>query len=150
MILDHLKNSALYENLHPDFKKAYAWLNGIDPVAIAPGRYSISGDEVYAMVSEYLTRPAEECRPESHRMYTDIQVMVRGKELIGWEPLGNQLVSVPYDREADITFYKCNPAGIELSEGCFAVFFPTDIHMPCLESGSIEMVKKIVIKVKSI
>ncbi|MBK6964484.1 MAG: YhcH/YjgK/YiaL family protein [Bacteroidales bacterium] len=150
MILDHLTNFVLYEKLHPDFKEAFAWLNGIDPVAISPGRYSISGDEVYAMVSEYLTKPAAECRPESHRAFTDIQLMVRGKELMGWEPLNIQEESVPYDKEADITFYKCNPSVFELSEGCFSVFFPSDIHMPCMESGSVEMVKKIVIKVKSV
>jgi len=150
MILDHLNNASKYSLLNPGFSQAFAWLDETGLETIEPGRYPITGEDVYAQVSEYTTKPETECRPESHRKYTDIQVMVKGKERIGWEPLGNQNVSVPYNVEADIQFYAGHPDTIELQAGYFAVFFPHDIHMPCIETGGLQLVRKIVIKVKTV
>jgi len=149
MILDHLNNAFNYTKLNPGFGQAFAWLDETDQETIDPGRHTIMGDDVFALVSEYTTKQETECRPESHRIYTDIQVMVKGKERIGWEPLGNQVVSTQYNEEADILFYESHPAGFELTPGYFAVFFPTDIHMPCIETDGAQMVRKIVIKVKT-
>lgn len=149
MILDHLNNALKYSKLNPGFSQAFKWLDETDQETIEPGRHTIMGEDVFALVSEYTTKPEPECRPESHRIFTDIQVMVKGKEQIGWEPLGNQVVSVPYNEEADILFYESHPAGFELTAGHFAVFFPTDIHMPCIETDGAQMVRKIVIKVKT-
>ncbi len=148
MILDHLTNFCKYENLHSGFAPAFAWIQQTDQESIQPGRYPIIGEDIFALVSEYTTKTASECRPESHRKYIDIQLMVSGKEIIGWEPLENQKPASLYDEKADIVFYDGLPAGFELMAGCFAVFFPTDIHMPCVESNGTRKVKKIVIKVK--
>lgn len=148
MILDHLHNSSKYSELHPGFSPAFAWLKATNTETIEPGRYPIMGEDVFALVSEYTTKPETECRPESHRKYIDIQIMVLGKEIIGWEPLENQPLQVPYDEKADIAFYAGKPAGFELRAGCFAVFYPTDIHMPCVEAGGKQQVKKIVIKIR--
>jgi biofilm protein TabA len=115
------------------------------------GRVDISGDDIFAMVSTYETRRAEDSRFEAHRKYKDIQLMLAGEEEIGWAPLEGLDVAEPYDEERDVAFFY-QPAGgfsrISMRPGMCAVFFPEDAHMPQLMSGGeAATVRKVVIKV---
>jgi biofilm protein TabA len=114
------------------------------------GKYAIDGDQVFAIVNEYTTKPLSECDPESHRAYADIQLMISGAEKFGYSPLTDQIASTPYDPEKDVAFYTLaeeDLSFITLQPGQFIIFFPTDIHQPEVFTRQPELVKKVVIKV---
>jgi len=148
MILDKLENAALYAGIDEKLNKGFEFLNNNNLSALEVGKYEIDGNEVFAMVSEYDSKKSEDCRLEAHHIYTDIQYLVSGRELIGYETLQDQAELVQYDQERDIVFYVGEGAPILLESGMFTVFFPQDVHGPCMQVDGPEKVKKVVIKVK--
>ncbi len=131
--------------------KALEYLRTHDFTKMEDGKYPISGDECFVNLQRYETRLHEECRPESHKKYIDIQYLVEGEEYIGWCPLSPDLrVVEPYDEERDITFYNClvPESEILLQPGSFAVLFPDDVHSP---QGAVDGkpmgVTKVVVKI---
>ncbi len=148
MITGALTDLPLYKNLSPRLAMAIEYILGTDFTALGPGRYEVAGEEVFAIVNEYHTKPAAECEPESHRRYIDIQVMLDGAEKFGYAPLLDRQPSTPFLPDNDVAFYA--PAGLEyitLSPGRFIVFFPSDIHQPELFTDGPRPVKKLVMKV---
>ena len=83
MILDHLKNRALYEGLFPRIATALAHLAATDLDALAPGRYPILGDEIVLLIQEVPLVPESEGTWESHYLHIDIQSPIRGSERMG-------------------------------------------------------------------
>ena len=131
-------------------KRALSYLRETDFSKMEDGRYEIDGDRIYATVQRYETKPEKECRPESHRRYADVQFVAEGQEFIGWCAFTPELkIAEPYNEEKDITFYeKLVPeSNFVLSEGCFAVLFPKDIHRPCCAIGEPSPVLKVVVKI---
>ncbi|MGX5820989.1 YhcH/YjgK/YiaL family protein [Chitinophaga lutea] len=148
MILDALKNAHLYHGLGPRFVKAFDYLLHTDFSKLEKGRYEIDGQNVVAIVNEYQTvDPAGE-KMESHRKYIDVQYVVKGAEQIGIALLNGQEPSRAYDEESDYMLFSDRPSFFtRLQAGDFAIFFPTDLHMPNLADGTPVQVKKVVIKV---
>ncbi|OGQ78505.1 MAG: hypothetical protein A2289_15610 [Deltaproteobacteria bacterium RIFOXYA12_FULL_58_15] len=148
MILDKLENAAFYSRMSENLKMGFDFLKGTDLAALGAGRHDVLGNDVFALVSEYELKKPEDCRLEAHRIYTDIQYLVNGEELIGYSTLRNQVELASYNPEKDITFYAGNGTPIRVEAGMFAVFFPQDLHCPCMQIVGPEKVKKIVVKVK--
>lgn len=149
MIFDKIENSELYSVISSNLKKGFDFLKSTDLEKLEPGRHDIDGNEVFALVSEYETKKHIDCKPEAHRVYTDIQYLVSGNEIISYEPLTNQTPTLEHNPEKDIAFYSGNLSPIVISKGMFAVFFPQDIHQPCMMINDLPgKVKKIVIKLK--
>ena len=147
MILDRLENASLYSSLSANLQKGFEFLNNTDLESLTTGRHEIDGKKVFALVSEYDSKEHSECRLEAHRTYTDIQYIVSGKEAIGYALLGNQEVLVPFSEEKDIAFFTGENTPLILETGMFAVFFPQDVHRPCMQINGPEKVKKVVVKV---
>jgi biofilm protein TabA len=130
--------------------KAFAFLKNSDLSALELKRYDIDDDNVYAPVSEYLTKNEADARYEAHQKYIDIQYVVSGKELIGIAPLSQKTeVLEPYDASKDIEFL--NVRGGENRTAMpdkFFIFFPDDAHRPGLKVGESSPVRKVVVKVK--
>jgi YhcH/YjgK/YiaL family protein len=148
MIVDKLTNSHLYSNLGDRITKALAYLKQTDFFQKDLGRYDIDGDNIFALVNEYNTKDKSEGKLEAHKNYLDVQFVAKGKELMGFVPLENQKIIIPYNEQNDITFYEGEKSFTLVEEGMFAIFFPTDIHMPGIKVDKSEYVKKVVIKVK--
>ncbi len=148
MILDKIGNANLYATLSENLKKGFEYLSNTDFTNIEVGKYEIDGKEVFAMVSEYESKVNEECRPEAHRAYADIQYIISGREAIGYAPLNGQAPTTEFNFEKDIVFYSGDTVPAILEAGMFAVFFPHDIHRPCMQINGPEKVKKVVVKVK--
>jgi YhcH/YjgK/YiaL family protein len=148
MIVDKLENASLYTCISNNLRKGFEFLKNTDLISVSTGRHEIDSNEVFALVSEYDSKNQEDCRLESHRIYTDIQYLVSGKELIGFESLKDQTVIFEYSPEKDIAFYQGEGIPILIEAGMFAVFFPQDVHRPCIQVSLPEKVKKIVVKVK--
>src|ERR1700742_638390 len=97
MITSALFQLDRYCFLGSHFHKAIRWVLQTDLSAMEVGRYPIDGDEVFAIVNEYTTKPSSECDPESHQEYADIQIMIRGRENFGYAPLNGRIPTSPYD-----------------------------------------------------
>lgn len=132
-------------------QKALVFLREQDFTKMEDGKYPIEGDKCFANLQRYNTRPEDDCKPETHRKFVDIQYMVDGEEFMGWCPLSPDLEeSAPYDEERDVTFYKAlvPDSSIVLSPGCFAVLYPEDVHRPQAAVGEESCkVTKVVVKV---
>lgn len=148
MIVDHIENRNLYSNINPDIKTALDYLYETDFSEIEVGKYEIDGDNIFALVSEYKTKDLSQGKPESHKNYIDVQFLFSGKEFIGYDHLANQKIVEPYNESNDITFYDCEQSLCLIDKKMFAIFFPTDIHMPGIRVTNSIPVKKIVVKVK--
>jgi biofilm protein TabA len=149
MIHDRLENAAFYSGLSPRFEAAFAWLAANDLPSLAEGRIAIEGDDIYALVQRYRTEGREGKAYETHRVYADIQVLVRGRELIAWRPADGLEEAQAYDPAKDFAGWK-DSGGVELplEAGDFALFFPQDAHLPKLAAGEGAEVMKVVVKVR--
>jgi YhcH/YjgK/YiaL family protein len=148
MIFDSLSAADLYKRLGPNFEKAFNFLQQADLSSFPLGKYPIDGDHVYMMVSEYTTKSLSDARWEAHREYADIQLLLAGREKIGYAPLDSMKVTETYNAAKDILFLTGEGEYVSLRPGTFAVFFPHDAHQPCMATGTPQPVKKVVVKVK--
>lgn len=150
MIVARIQDLVRYNGLNKNLDKAFAWLQASGWEKLPVGRQEIDGEKVYALVQEYNSKMAADCRFETHRVYTDIQLLVSGQEIVEARPAKGLEVAEAY--RPDIEYYS-TPSGmaahsILLEAGLAAVFFPEDAHRPCMAiGGKPEAIRKIVIKV---
>ena len=148
MIVDRLENRGLYNGLQRGLRLGFEYLAAFAPET-PDGRYTIDGEQVFALVQSYDTAPATEKQFETHRRHIDIQYIVSGRERILHAPFGPLEVETPYDDDRDAVFYR-DPAAstsILLAAGDFAVFHPHDAHKGGCMAGGREAVRKVVVKV---
>jgi len=150
MIIDLLENAERYFPVYKGLDKAFDYLRTTPLADIAPGKYTIDGENLFAIVQEYETMPAANEQMEAHKKYIDVQYMIRGSELVGHALYEQQMVSKEYDAEQDFMLFADKPSFFTaMSQGTFMVFFPTDLHMPCIQHPEAAKVKKVVVKVKT-
>lgn len=147
MIVDVLKNAEMYSTIHPLMPKAIEFLRRPDLASLPAGRYPIHGENVYALVDEYDTKPVDQCAYEVHRRYWDIQCVIKGVERMGYGQLQNMTIRKPYNDATDLMFLDGQGSLIDVREGMFAVFGLEDAHMPKVAANNPSKVKKIVVKV---
>ena len=149
MVHDTLDNAARYEALSPRFAAAFAYLRTVDGTQPL-GRHDIDGDNCFALVQTYATKPLEAAKFEAHRKYIDIQYIHSGRETILWAPLAiMQEETMAYTEAKEAALFKLVPDRTELhlGPGHFTILYPQDAHAPCVEWGTPEQVFKVVIKV---
>ena len=99
------------------------------------------------MIQRYTTKKPGEARPEAHDKYIDLQLMLDGEEYIGYanrNALGKPIEAKP---ENDINFFEGETCKMLLSNGTFGIYFPTDVHAPCIAVNEPREVKKAVFKI---
>jgi biofilm protein TabA len=130
--------------------KAFSFLKNTDFSKLESKRYDIDGDNLFATVSEYLSKNEETTNFEAHRKYIDIQYVISGKEVMNLAPLTSiKEVIIPYDATKDIEFVTVDKAiSFKAAPDKFFIFFPTDVHRPGIKDGVNSKVKKVVIKLK--
>ncbi len=149
MVHDTLANAALYEALSPRFAAAFAWLRGCDGTQ-ALGRHDVDGDNCFALVQTYATKPLDTAKFEAHRKYIDIQYIHSGRETILWAPLtAMREETMPYHVDKEAALFKLveDRTPVNMEPGHFAILWPQDAHAPCVQWGGQEQVFKVVIKV---
>lgn len=147
MIADNLKNAEFYYNLGEKYRIALEYLQKTDLKSTPNGKYSIKGEEIFAIVQEYTTKPESEGRLEAHRKFTDIQYIVEGEEKLGYAHIDDFSATTEFDTEKDIIFGTGKASFIQAKEGDFLLFAPQDAHMPCICADEPSKVKKVVIKI---
>jgi YhcH/YjgK/YiaL family protein len=148
LIIDKLSNSHLYSGLGEKINTAFTYLKETDFFKMELGKYEIDRDYIFALVNEYNTKDESEGRLEAHKKYIDVQFVAKGSELMGYAPLSNQKVIDEYNEQNDISFFSGEKSFTQVDEGMFAIFFPTDVHLPGIKVKETAIVKKVVIKVK--
>jgi len=147
MILDSINNTHLYKVLHKRLAIGLDYISKTDFSDLEMGTYKIDGDDVFAILQSYDTKEEKDCRLESHQKYIDIQYMIVGREYIGVSPLNNQKVIEDLLKDNDVVFYKGTGEKLKLEAGSFMIFYPTDVHAPCIKVKSSSKVIKVVVKV---
>ena len=147
MIFDTLKNIDLYESIPVDVKN---FIHSLTP-DIELGRVELLNGN-YVNIEKYTTKPVEQAKFESHKKYTDIQILLSGKEKIYFTDNNNLSVSVKYDSVRDIIFYsdKVDNYPFAILDGSnFVIFPPDEAHAPQVSSDICENVLKVVVKIKA-
>lgn len=148
MIIDSLHNAAKYYGLHPNFKKAFDYVNQNDIANLEEGTYEIGeGLKLIVIVGEGNTREESIKGFECHDKNIDIQISIIGPETFAWKPREKCISpNGDYSDERDVRFFHDKPdMFFEIKEKQFAILFPEDVHSAMIGSGPL---KKIVIKVK--
>lgn len=151
MIYSTLANLKEYSTLGPNMAIAIDYILNTDFAAMPAGRYEVAGDEVFAIINEYQTLPADMCQPETHRTYTDIQLMILGSEKFGFCALGDHKPSKDFEADGDVAFYDARFLPLQyliLHTNDLIIFFPRDIHQPEIFADKPSSVKKLVMKVR--
>lgn len=150
MILDRIENLSRYTSVLPGLDRVESALAEYMKQPFSDGHIEIEPEKLWGNVQHYMPKPISEGRYEAHREYCDVQVMIDGAEKIGWASVSDCTVTDPFSEESgDIAFMKSDKGQLFLlRSGTFAVFFPEDAHMPCIEAGEKNGVTKIVFKVK--
>lgn len=146
MIVDDLKNFKFYINLNEKFKKVLDFITTNNLESMQKGSYEIDGKDIYVNIDEYETKQSS--LPEAHRNYLDIQIVINGHEKIGYANIQDGKTETAYNFDKDIEFLNAKCEYLKAYNGRFFIFFPQDIHQPCITDGQKSNVKKAVFKIK--
>lgn len=150
MIIDTLFNAEKNSFYPPVIRKALRAVIQQEPHSLPPGKYTVDGDNLFFNVVEGDTRPLAEQRPEFHRQYIDIHILLAGEEVIG---AGNKGLAITPDGEFnsahDIGF--CTQISsetlIHLHSEEIAILFPGELHRPMGSLGAGAPLRKIIVKI---
>jgi len=135
------KNKAVWD-------KAFAFLRDSDLTKIKPGRYTIDGDNLYAIVTEAPSKQFDASAWESHHKYIDLHYIIKGEETIGMAPVSKATVTKPYNEATDAANYNAEGQYFLATPAAFYLFFPQDAHRPNIKAAGYDVVKKVVLKIK--
>lgn len=148
MIIDTIQNASKYYLVHPLFNQAFKWIQSTDLLNAEVGTTQIA-EGLKAIISDGQGKTKEDSlkKFECHDKNIDIQLCIRGNEIIGWKPREKCVIpNGEYNIEKDVRFFNDDPdMYFQLTDGQYVVFFPEDVHAPMIGT---DMVKKLVIKVK--
>jgi YhcH/YjgK/YiaL family protein len=150
MIIDIIKNWNVY--FKDDWAKlAFDFLDTISEETL-DGEYSLMDNgKLFCKVLSYNTKN-EDWITESHKEYTDIQILLRGEEIINLFEASTLEVKDDYDSEIDCIFYnlpiKKPSVSMLLIPGIIGVFHPQDAHTTQIApNNNIQNIRKVVFKV---
>ena len=153
MIVSNINSPELEKYLltNERFAVAFDFVKKIFADGVEDGRHVIDGDALYVNVMTYESKEAERSCFEAHKNYIDIQVIIEGEEIIGFESNDKLTVTKEYDDEGDYMLYSLNDKydSIRVGSGEFAIIFPEEPHAPGIAAdGKPARVRKAVVKVR--
>ncbi len=149
MIYDSFDKVDLYFEKGDKLAKAIKFALDCEPT-IEDGRYEIAGDDIYAVVASYQSKPADQLKFEAHEKYIDIQLLLSGEEFVDVAYVQELEIDTPYSAEKDVCFLKqpANFSSVLLKPGRFVVLYPHDAHQPGRMIDKPTNIRKMVVKVK--
>jgi len=148
MIWDRLSSISSYKGLWPALDTAIDYIQREDLNSIPLTKIEIAPGLVTAVRQEYSTKPIPECKWEAHRLWADIQMVLKGEELFGYAPLDAMTVKVPYNPAKDVEYFDGSGDLLLLAPGRFGVLLAHDVHLPCAVVAEPQPVVKIVFKIR--
>jgi YhcH/YjgK/YiaL family protein len=152
MYFGHIRHLDDAERLYPAvIARVLRHLAKADLVAQMGQRQHLDGDRVFYDVVDLTGKDAAEARPESHKKYLDIHLIVAGRERFGVILDEGQLrTTEDHLSDRDIAFYDAaapDQCILRLDPGHFVVVYPADIHRPACSEPAGETIRKVVVKV---
>lgn len=147
MIFDRLENAARYAPI-PELAEAMRLLSGSDLSALDEGTYPPEAG-VRVLLQRYQTKPPTDVRLEAHARHIDVQVMLKGEEIVACRPQTAQDRAVDVDPARDVAFFAGTGDEVRLREGEFLVLFPGELHAPCIMTDAPRIVRKAVLKIQT-
>ncbi|MFA5839669.1 MAG: YhcH/YjgK/YiaL family protein [Candidatus Margulisiibacteriota bacterium] len=148
MIFDSLENLKKYKGI-PNLEDLLEFIQNHYLASLPEGDIAIKGKELYVKVLHYLPKEVKEKKFETHKLYADIQVIIKGSEKILLTNEKNLHKITDYDSKDDYQLFSSQNDISELiiGEKEFVVFFPGEAHMPgCLNTDLSAPVIKLVFK----
>ena len=142
MIIDDLNNIEKYSDVIPSLGKVFEFMKTVDIFNLEPGRHEVC-ENIFLNVDEYETK--ENSIPEVHRRYADIQIVLSGTEQIGYGGICDNFEG--YDDARDILFLKADCDFVKADKTRFFIFYPGEIHQPCMTCNEKSKIKKAVFKI---
>jgi YhcH/YjgK/YiaL family protein len=141
MICDNLSSwKKNMGSLNPSLKKALEWAEASLKSPPAPGKYPLEAG-TYVIVQTYLPKEWKGTTFENHRKFIDVQVIAKGNECILWTKPQPLKTSKPYVDANDAELFSPDPAKeytcLMMAPGSFAIFWPSDWHIPGLQTSRI-------------
>jgi YhcH/YjgK/YiaL family protein len=129
---------------------AFDFFNTINDETL-DGEYPLIEDKLFCKILTYDTK-IEDWITESHKEYTDIQILLRGEEIINLFEASTLEVKDDYNSEIDCVFYnlpvKKPSVSMLLVPGIIGVFHPQDAHTTQIApNNNIQNIRKVVFKV---
>ncbi len=157
MIFDNIKSFEAYQEILPsNIYKGLLWIKENADSSLGEGNTPLNESD-FAIIQSYNTKPLKEGFFENHHRFIDIQYMISGREWIFHAKKGEKWLknSKEYRNEDDIEFYHPkkemeSTTRIMMKQGDFAIFWPGDLHMPCISPKDREnLATKIVVKIRN-
>jgi uncharacterized protein, YhcH/YjgK/YiaL family len=143
MVLDTLENAERYTKSFPGLAEAARFAAGAAGLAV--GRYELS-DGAFGLVQAYETRDPADISWEAHRAYADVQIILEGREIIGWARRMEDAGAYDSAKDAQLAPKASGITALSMVPGLFVLFLPGEAHRPCARVTSAESVKKLVVK----
>lgn len=122
----------------------------LEPTFIAAGRYEVEGGQLFVLIQDVDSRSFEESRSEAHGKFADVQIPLSASERYGFSFPQPGLACTEDRLEAnDVAFYE-KPSSeffMDIHPGDYVVFFPGELHRPCLAINEKMKIRKAVIKI---
>jgi YhcH/YjgK/YiaL family protein len=153
MIIDTLTAAAKNSFYPPVIRKALLAVLQQEPHVLPPGKYTVDGDNLFFTVVEGSTKLLAEQRPEYHRQYIDIHIVLKGEEIIGAGNKGLEIVEDgPFNTAHDIGFCRAisSETLIHLHPEELAILFPGELHRPMAAMDAGAPLRKIIVKIDKI
>lgn len=146
MILATIEQAYRYANCHKGLSRGFEFLQTTKLEDLPDGKLEIDGERLFAIVAHDQGRTRDGAILEAHRKYIDIQYVISGNEIIGWQPLATcKEIKQVHNPETDLAFFLDRATSwFEVAPRSFAVFFPEDAHAPLAAQGPVH---KVVVKV---
>ncbi|TFF33240.1 YhcH/YjgK/YiaL family protein [Mucilaginibacter psychrotolerans] len=138
-----------YEANKTGWDKVIAFLRDRNLELMAPGKYPIDGDNIFAMITEPEPKKLDSAGYEIHKNYIDLHYLIKGEEKIYTQRKGDSVaVTKPYDATKDVENYFTKGKSYTARPDAFFLFFPGELHAPGIRNDG--KVKKLVIKIRAV
>nr|WP_294944124.1 YhcH/YjgK/YiaL family protein [uncultured Mucilaginibacter sp.] len=138
-----------YELNKTGWDKVIAFLRDRNLELMAPGKYPIDGDNIFAIITEPEPKKLDTAGFETHKNFIDLHYVISGKEDIYTQGKKDLLViTKPYDETKDVQNYYIKGKAHTATPDYFFLFFPAELHQAGIRSGG--KVKKLVIKIRAV
>lgn len=139
-----------YELIKELSVEAYEFAKKIVAQGVEDGKYDFS-DGSFAAVSSYETKMRKDSCFEAHKKYIDVQLMLKGREIIAVEHIDvmHKYECLKPFEDGDLELFALNDEGFDnvITEGEFVILRPEDGHMPGVCIGAPSPVQKVVFKI---
>ena len=131
MIIDHIRNRALYYGLGDDYKKTLDYMAASLDAKFEEGDINVPESNSVIKARLMHTKPEENCKLEAHKKFVDIHFVVYGREQIAYTDI-NKCKEISYDEAKDFALLDGTAQPILLDAGYFMITFTDDGHMPSI------------------